>query len=104
MRAGQRASAEDDCADRACRGGIVNAHEAAPRLFLNGHFRNDGNPHASAHHAQKAAELAALKNNLRVQTGPIARRNGCIAEAVAIAQEQKGLGAQVFQRKRAARG
>ena len=104
MRAGQRASAEDDGADRARGGGIVNAHEAAPRLFIDRHFRNDGNAHAGAHHTQKAAELAALKNNLRVQTGAIARRNGCIAEAVAIAQEQKGLGAQVFQRKGAAGG
>ena len=104
MRAGQRTAAEDDGADRACGNGIVNAHEAAPRLFVDGHFRNDGDAHTRSHHAEKAAELAALKNNLRVQAGSVARCDGRIAEAVAIAQQQKGLGAQVFQREGAARG
>ena len=104
MRAGQRTAAEDDGADRACRGGIVNAHEAAPRLFVDGHFRNDGDAHARSHHAEKAAELATLKNNLRVKTGAVARRDGSIAEAMAIAQQQKRLGAQVFERERAALG
>lgn len=97
MRAGQRASAEDDGADRACRGGVVNAHEATPRLFVDGHFRNDRDAHAGAHHAEQAAELAALRNNLPVQTCAVARRDGGIAETVAIAQQQEGLGAQVFQ-------
>jgi hypothetical protein len=48
--------------------------------------------------------LAALKNNLRVEASAIARRDSGIAETVAIAQEQKRLGAQVFERERAALG
>lgn len=101
MRAGERASAENEGADGARGGGIVESHKAAARFFLDGHLRNDGDSHAGSHHTKKAAELAALKNNLRVEAGAVARRDGGIAETVAIAEQKKGLRAQVFERQRA---
>ena len=67
-------------------------HEAAPRFSVDGHFRNDGNTHPGSHHAEKTAELAAFKNNLRVEARAVARRDGGVAEAVAIAQQQKTVG------------
>jgi len=104
MGARERTSAKNYGADRACRGGIVNAGESAPGLLVDRHFRNDGDAHSRSHHAEKAAELAALKNNLRMEAGAVARRDGGVAEAVAVAKQQKGLGAEVFQRESAALG
>ena len=100
----EQSSSENDRADSACGGGIIDAHETASRFLFDSHFRNDGDAHSGADHAEKAAELAALKNNLWMQAGSIARRDGGIAEAVAVAQEKKGLGAQVLESKRATLG
>ena len=104
MSAGERAPSENDSADRARGGRIVNAHETASRFFVDGHFRNDGNAHACSHQAEKTAELTALKDNLRVEPRTVARGDGGIPEAVAIAQQQKRLGPKVFERERAAFG
>src|SRR5579864_2202022 len=102
MRARERTSSENGRPDGTRSCGIADTHEAAPRFFLDGHFGNDGNAHAGSYHAEQAAELATFKNNLRVKACPVARRNGGIAKAVAITQKQKWLGAQVFERERAA--
>jgi hypothetical protein len=75
---------------------IVDPHKAAARFLVDGHFRNDRNTHARTDHAEQAAELATLKNNLRMQACAITCRDRGIAEAVPIAQEKKRLGAQVF--------
>src|ERR1700694_6185557 len=103
VRTGGRATAKDDSADGANRLVIGDADIAALRLFLDGHFRNDGNAHARADHAEKTAELAAFKNELRMETRAIAGSNGGIAETVAVAQEQERFGAKVFEGKRRAR-
>lgn len=102
VRTGERAATKDDGADGANRLVIGDADIAAWRFFLDGHFRNDGNAHARAYHAEQAAELAAFKNDLRMETCAVAGRNGGIPETVAIAQEQERFGAKVFERKRAA--
>ena len=81
---------------------IGDADIAALRLFLDGHFRNDGNAHARADHTEKTAELAAFENDLRMETRAVAGGNGGIAEAVAIAQEQERFGAKVFEINRPA--
>ena len=100
--AGKRAAAKDDGADGANRLVIGDADIAALRLFLDGHFGNDGNAHTRADHAEKAAELAAFESNLRMETRAAAGGNGGIAETVAVAQEQERFGAKVFERKRPA--
>ena len=99
VQARQRAAAEDDGADGA-RGLVVgDANELAAGIFLDGHFRDDGNAHAGGDHAQDAAELAALENDLWIQTGAVAGGDGGVAETVAIAEQQERLLAQIFQRE-----
>jgi len=96
MCARKRAAAKDDRADRARGGGIVDAHETAAGFFVDGHFGDDGDAHSGAYHAEEAAELAAFEDDLRVETRAVASGDGGVAEAVAISQQQKRLGAQVF--------
>ena len=103
VRAGERAAAKEDGADGANRLVIRNADVSAWRFFLDGHFGNDGNAHARADHAEKAAELAAFENDLRVETRAVAGGNGGIAETMAVAQEQERLGSKIFEGKRRAR-
>ena len=100
----ERTAAQDDGTDGANRLVIGDADVAALRFSLDGHFGNDGNAHARANHAEQAAELAAFENDLRMQACAIAGGNGGIAETVAISQQQKRLGTQVFERERAALG
>src|SRR5260370_23348605 len=103
VRASERAAAEDGGANRANGLFIGDAHIAALRFFLDSHFGNDGNTHSGADHSEKAAELAALKNDLRMKTRAVAGRNGSIAETVAVAKEEERFGAKILEGKRRAR-
>src|SRR5260370_1406678 len=102
--AGERATAENDCADGANGLLIGDADIAALKFFFDGHFGNDGNAHARANHAEKTAELAAFKNDLGMEPRAVAGSNGGISEAVAVAQQQEGFGANLFEGKRRAGG
>ena len=101
---GERTAAKDDSAD--CANGLFigDADVAALSLFLDGHFRNDGNAHARSDHTEKTAELAAFENDLRMETRAVAGGNGGIAETVTVAQEQEGFGAEIFEGERLTRG
>ncbi len=103
MSAGERAAAEDDGADGANGLVIGNTNITAQGFFLDSHFRNDGNAHARANHAEKAAELAALENNPRMKTRAVAGCHGTIAETVSVAQQQEWLGTKILEGKRRAR-
>ena len=96
MRAGEGAAAKDDRADDANGLLIGDMNVTALRFFFDGHLGNDGNAHACANHAEQAAELPAFENDLGMETGAVAGGNSRIAEAVAVAQQQEGFGAQVF--------
>jgi hypothetical protein len=76
MSARERPPTQNNSPDRArgCR--IVDAHEAASRFLVDGHFRHDREAHAGSHHTEEATERAALKNNLRVEMGMVAHRDG----------------------------
>ena len=76
---------EDDGANGADGLVIGDADIAAMRLFLDRHFRNDGNAHTRADHAEQATELTAFENDLRMETRPVAGGNGSVAETVAVA-------------------
>ena len=104
VEAGEGAAAKDDGADGA--GGFVvgDAHLAAARIFLDGHFGDDRNAHSGANHAEDAAELATLENDLRIEAGTIARGYRGVAKAVTIAQQQERLLAEILERKRTAAG
>jgi hypothetical protein len=95
----ERTAAENDGADGADGLIISDADIAALRFFLDGHFGNDGNAHARADHTEKAAELAAFENDLRMETSAVAGSNGGIAETVAVAQEQEWFGTEIFEGK-----
>src|ERR1700687_3166465 len=104
VRTGERAAAEDNRADGAGGWFVGDVYVTARRILFDGHFRNDGDTHAGADHAEKTAELAAFKNNLGMKARTIAGGDGGVAKAVAIAQQQEGFGAEVFQEERAALG
>jgi hypothetical protein len=103
VRASKRAAAEHSHANRTNSLFIGDADVPALRFFLDGHFGNNGNAHACANHAEQAAELAAFENDLWMETRAVAGSNGGIAETVAVAQEQKRLGAEILEGKRRAR-
>src|SRR5204862_7778808 len=103
VRTGERAAAKEDGADGANRLVIRNADVSTWRFFLDGHFGHDGKAHARADHAEKAAELAAFENDLRMETRAVAGGNGGNAETMAGAPEQDRLGAKICAGKRPAR-
>src|SRR5258705_6508064 len=97
---GERTAAKDDSADRANGLFIGDADVAALSLFLDGHFRNDGNAHARADHTEKTAELAAFENDLRMETRAVAGGNGGIPGTVTVPPAQGVFGAGIFDRER----
>jgi len=104
VQAGEGTPAEEKAANGAERLGVGDADEMAGRGSFDGHLGNDGYAHPSADHAEKAAELAAFKNDLRMNPGAVAGGDGGVAEAVAIAEEEKGLGAEILEEDRRALG
>ena len=102
--AGEGTAAENYGADGAGSFGVCYAHVAAGRCFLDGHFRNDGDAHACAHHAEETAELAALEDDLRMKTSAVASGDGGITKTMAVAEEEERFGTKIFQRKIAAGG
>src|SRR2546427_7749071 len=100
VRPGERAAAKEDGADGANRLVIRNADVSAWRFFLDGHFGNDGNAHARADHAEKAAELAAFENDLRGETRAVAGGNGGMPEKMAVPQGAGRVGAKNFWGKK----
>ena len=97
MQTGKGAAAEVDTANRAERLIVGDVDEMAGSAPLDGHFGNDGYAHACSNHADKAAELSAFEGDLRMKAGAVAGRDGRVAEAVAIAEEQEGLGAELLE-------
>jgi hypothetical protein len=79
---------------------IPNSNKPATRSLFDRHFWHNRYPHASPNHAQYAAELPALKHNLRMQPRPVASRHGRIAKTVTIAQQKESFRAKLLQRKR----
>jgi hypothetical protein len=97
VNARERAPAENDSANGARSFIVGDAHITAAGVFLDGHFGNDGDAHAGANHAEDAAELAALEDDLRINPCAVASGNGGVTEAVPVAKEQEGFLAQNFQ-------
>lgn len=102
--ASKRAAAEENRRDSPGGLFIGDADESASRFLFDSHFRNDGNAHAGAYHAEETAELAAFENDLRMEARAVASGDGGVAEAVAIAEKQEGFRAEIFEGKFAAHG
>jgi hypothetical protein len=97
--AGEGAAAEPDGTD--CTDSLIVGEEdvGAGRFFVDGHFRHDGNAHASGDHADKAAELATFEHDLGMKARAVAGGESVFAETVAVAKEEEGFGAKILQRK-----
>jgi hypothetical protein len=97
VEAGPRAAAEVDGTNGA--GGLVvgDTDEVTRSRSFDGHFGNNRNAQASTDHVEEAAELAAFKNDLRMKPGAVAGSDGGVAEAVAIAKQEEGLGAEFLE-------
>ena len=104
MRTAEGTAAKDDGADGAGGLGIGNGHVTAVRAFFDGHGGNDGDAHARADHAEKAAELAALEDDLGLEPRAVASGYGRVAKTMAVAEQEERLGAEIFQGERAAGG
>jgi hypothetical protein len=96
----ERTSAEDDSADGSRGLTIRNANVTAGLALVYGHLGDDGDAHTGAYHAEDAAELAALENNLGIEPGAIACSDGRVPEAVSIPEKKERFGAEILERKR----
>jgi hypothetical protein len=79
---------------------IREADVGAAGFFVDGHFGNNGDAHADGDHAEQAAELTTFEDDLGMKARAVAGGKGCVAEAVAVAQQKKWFGAKVFQGQR----
>jgi hypothetical protein len=102
VEAGARAAAEVDGSNDAEGLVVGDADEVAGSGSFDGHFGNDRNAHARAYHAEKAAKLAAFKDDLRINPGAVAGGDGGVAKTVAIAEQEEGLGAEILEEERRA--
>jgi hypothetical protein len=96
VQAGEGAAAEEDAANGAEGLVVGDADEVAGSGSFDGHLGNDGYAHACSNHAEKAAELAAFEDDLRMNAGAVAGGDGGVAKTVAIAEEEEGLGAEIL--------
>jgi hypothetical protein len=83
---------------------VGDAHEAARLGFVDGHFGDERDAHPGADHGQQAGEVTTFEDDPWVEAGTIAGSNGGFTEAVAIAQKEEWIEAQVGQLKRGAAG
>ena len=83
---------------------ICYANITAALMFIYGHLGDDGNPHAGAHHAEDAAELATFENYLGIDARTITRSYCSISKAVSVSEEKERFGAEIFERERATPG
>ena len=93
----ERAAAKDHGADGPCGFVVGDSDITAISALLDRHFGNNRYAHAGSNHAEDTAELAALEDDLRMDSRTVASGNGGVAEAVPVAKEQKRFLAEIFQ-------
>ena len=77
---------------------IPERNETTAGALFDRHRGHDGNAQSGAHHAEDAAELAALEHDSRIHARALAGSDGRLAEAVPIAQQKERVVFQVAQR------
>jgi hypothetical protein len=100
----QGAAAEDCGGDGALGLGVGDADETAGLGFVHGHFGDEGDAHAGTDHGEKTGEMAAFEDNARVEAGAVAGGDGGIAEAVAVAEKEEWIAAEIGELQRGAAG
>ena len=98
------AAAEDYGGDGALGLGVGDADEAAGAGFVHGHFGDERDTHAGADHGQETGKMAAFEDNVGVETGAVAGGDGGIAEAVAIAEKEEWISAEIGELQRGTAG
>src|SRR4029077_1573013 len=93
----KRAPAGYDGADGAGSFIVGDADKAAVSALLDGHFGNNGDPHAGPNHAEDAAELPALEDDLRIDSRAVASGHGGVAKAMPVAKKQEWFFAQILE-------
>jgi hypothetical protein len=93
--AGEGASAEGERADGAggCRVGDFD--EADRRAAIDGHGGNERDSDARTDQTEQAGKLSAFEDDLRRDASAVAGGDGVFTEAVAIAEEEKGILAKI---------
>jgi len=75
--------------------GVGDADEAAGFGFVDGHFGDEGDAHACADHGEEAGEVATFEDDARVEAGAVAGGDSGVAEAVAVAEKEEGIAAEI---------
>src|ERR1700687_482850 len=68
---------------------ITQRNESATVPLFDRHLRHHGDSTTGRYHRQNRGELAALKNDVGLQSRPFANRQGVLAEAVALLEQEK---------------
>ena len=74
---------------------VGDADEAAGFGFVDGHFGDEGDAHACADHGEEAGEVAAFEDDVRIEAGAVAGGDSGFAEAVAVAEKEEGIAAEI---------
>ena len=96
----ERAAAEDYSGYCALGLRVGDADEAAGFGFVYGHFGDEGDAHAGAYHGEEAGEVAAFEDDAGVEAGAVAGGDGGVAEAVTVAEKEKGIAAKIGELNR----
>src|SRR6266704_3485130 len=100
MDARKGSSAEHDSTDGSLGLTVRNANVSTRLPLVYGHLGDNGDSHTGAHHAENAAELATLKNNLRIEARAITCGDGGVPEAVSIPEKKERFSAEILERER----
>ena len=95
----EAAPAQSGGDDGARRARVAETHIAAASVSVYGHFRDERDADTSCDHSKEAAELTALKRDARRDSGAGAGGDAEVAEAVAVAQHDEGLSAEILEGK-----
>ncbi len=76
---------------------ITQWNESATLPFFDRHFRHYGHSTAGRYHRQNRGELAALKNDVGLESRPGTHREGILAKAVALLEQQKRVILDLYQ-------
>ena len=83
---------------------VGDADKAAGPGFVDGHFGYERDAHAGANHGEEAGEVAAFEDDARVEAGTVAGCDGGVAEAVAVAEKEEWVTAEIGELQRGAAG
>jgi len=100
----ETASAQNGSDDGARRARIAEAHIAAASVPVYRHFGDERDANAGGDHSKETAELTAFECDARRDAGVGAGGDTEVPKAVAVAQHDEGLSAEILEGERPRRG